>query len=38
MIKTSFIGGEIHDYNERKIAFESYKDSLVKEPVGDVKK
>ena len=38
MIITSFIEGETQDYNERKIAFEASKDSLAKEPVGDVKK
>ena len=29
---------ESSDYNERRVAFEAYKDTLPKEPSGDVKK
>ena len=37
-LSDNILNSESNDYNERRVAFEAYKDTLPKEPSGDVKK
>ena len=37
-LSDNILNSESNDYNQRKVAFEAYKDTLPKEPSGDVKK